>query len=140
MMKVFTIGYGGREKDQFLSLLKANCVRTVVDIRLRPDRASMGIWVKAKTPDKGIESWLAKAGIEYRSIIELGNIFLDCPDWQERYKKLLDSCGELLTERLMEIPGPICLLCAEKHVSECHRQQVASFLAECKGAEVHHLE
>ena len=50
-MKVFTIGYGGRGKEDFLSLLKANDVRPVVDIRLRPDRASMGIWVKAKTAD-----------------------------------------------------------------------------------------
>lgn len=139
-MKVFTIGYGGRNKEEFVSLLKSNGVQTVVDIRLRPDRASMGIWVKAKTPDKGIESWLGEAGIGYRSIVELGNLFLDCPDWQPRYQALLDSCGELLTQRLLEIPGPICLLCAEKRVCECHRQQVANFLADHKGAEIHHLE
>jgi len=64
-MKVFTIGYGGRLKEDFLVLLKANGVRTVVDIRLRPDRASMGIWVRAKTPDKGIEKWLSDEGIGY---------------------------------------------------------------------------
>lgn len=139
-MKVFTIGYGGRTKDAFLALLKTSGVRTVVDVRLRPDRASMGIWVKAKTPDKGIESWLAEAGIGYRSLIELGNLFLDYPDWQRRYQELLDSSGDLLTQRLEEIPGPICLLCAEKRVGECHRQQVASFLAVRKEAEIHHLE
>jgi len=66
-------------KEDFLSLLKANDVRTVVDIRLRPDRASMGIWVKAKTADKGIESWLAAAGIGYRSLVELGISFSTMP-------------------------------------------------------------
>ena len=80
-MKVFTIGYGGRGKEDFLSLLKANAVRTVVDVRLRPDRASMGLWVKAKTADKGIERWLAAAGIGHRSLVELGNLFVDDADW-----------------------------------------------------------
>ncbi len=139
-MTVFTIGYGGRSKDEFLSLLETNGVKTVVDIRLRPDRASMGIWVKAKTTDKGIESWLTQAGFGYQSIVELGNIFLDFPDWQDRYRQLLDSAGPLLVARLEHIPGPICLLCAEKRVAECHRQQVADYLAKHKGAVVGHIE
>lgn len=139
-MTIFTLGYGGRSKADIVALLHSNGVRTVVDVRLRPDRASMGIFVKAKTPEKGIESWLAEAGIGYRSIIELGNIFLDYPDWQQRYKTLLDSSGALLTTRLGDVPGPICLLCAEKRVGECHRQQVAAFLAERAGADICHLE
>ncbi len=141
-MKVFTIGYGGRGKEDFLALLKANGIQTVVDIRLRPDRACMGIWVRARTPDKGIERWLSDAGIGYCSLIELGNVFLGYPEgeWQRRYQELLDSSGELLTAGLTGIPDPICLLCAEKRVAECHRKQVAEFLARCKGAEVFHLE
>ncbi len=111
-MTVFTIGYGGRSKKEFLDLLNAHGIRTIVDIRLRPDRASMGIWVKAKTADKGIESWLGEAGIGYRSLVELGNVFRDLPDWQERYQRLIDAAGGVLTERLGEIRGPICLLCA----------------------------
>lgn len=139
-MTIFTIGYGGRGKDDFLSLLRANEVKTVVDVRLRPDRASMGIWVKAKTADKGIESWLVNAGIGYHSLIELGNVFLEFPDWRMRYQELLDSAGALLTERLQSIPGPICLLCAEKCFEECHRQQLAEYLAKHKGAAIRHLE
>jgi uncharacterized protein (DUF488 family) len=139
IMKVFTIGYGGRTKEDFLALLTSNGIKTVVDIRLRPDRASMGIWVKAKTPDKGIESWLGLGGIGYVSLVELGNVFLDFQDWQKRYQKLLDCAGDLLTERLGQIPGPVCLLCAEKRVEECHRQQVADYLATHKGVTIQHL-
>ena len=139
-MKVYTIGYGGRSKEDFLSLLKAHGVPTVVDIRLRPDRSSMGIWAKAKTSDKGIESWLAEAGVAYHSLIELGNIFLECPDWRPRFKQLLETSGDLLTQRLMEMPEPFCLLCAEKKALECHRYVVAEYLAKHKGAEVCHLE
>jgi uncharacterized protein (DUF488 family) len=139
-MTVFTIGYGGRGKDDFLALLRSAGVKTVVDIRLRPDRASMGIWVKAKTADKGIEAWLTEAGIGYRSVVELGNVFLDFPDWPARYQRLLDTAGALLTERLADIPGPICLMCAEKQAAECHRRHVAEFLAATQGATVRHLE
>ena len=138
-MQVFTIGYGGRKKEEFLQLLQENGIKTVVDVRLRPDRASMGIWVKAKTDEKGIQSWLAEAGVGYRSLVELGNLFLDFPDWQERYQRLLDSSGDLLVERLKDIQEPICLLCAEKRVAECHRQQIADYLEKHLGAKIHHI-
>ncbi|MFH0802948.1 MAG: DUF488 domain-containing protein [bacterium] len=139
-MEVFTVGYGGRSQEEFLALLQQNNIRTVIDIRLRPDHAYMGIWAKARTPDKGIEKWLSDAGIGYRSLIELGNVFLEYPDWQRRYQELLDSSGEFLTAGLTEIPGPFCLLCAEKRVVECHRLLVAEYLVKHKGAKVHHLE
>lgn len=137
---VFTIGYGGRSKDQFLELLMANGVKTVVDIRLRPDRASMGIWVKAKTSDKGIEHWLAESGIGYRSIIELGNVFLDFSDWVSHYQRLMEQAGDLLVERVLTIPGPLCLMCAEKRVADCHRRIVADYLQRKYGAIVSHIE
>ncbi len=139
-MKLFTIGYGGRTKEEFLSLLHENGVRTVVDVRLRPDRASMGIWAKAKTADKGIEKMLAEAGIGYQSLVELGNVFLDFQDWAERYAKLLEQSGELLVGRLFGIPEPFCLLCAEKRVLDCHRRQIAEYMYRRHGAEVKHLE
>lgn len=138
--EVFTIGYGGRSKEQFLELLTGNRVRTVVDIRLRPDRASMGIWVKAKTREKGIENWLNESGIEYRSIVELGNLFLDFNDWQSRYRQFFEKAGDLLVQRLLDVPGPFALMCAEKRVVECHRLIVADFLAARFGAKVKHLE
>jgi uncharacterized protein (DUF488 family) len=138
-MKVFTIGYGGRTKSELLALLKANGVRTVADIRLSPNNAYMGTWVKAKTPDKGIESWLAKENIEYRSFIELGNRFMGDKDWRDRYGTLLSEEGERLTERLRAAPAPYCLLCAEKFATDCHRSLVAAYLADRYGAETQDL-
>lgn len=139
-MKLFTVGYGGRTKEELLNLLKGNGVRTVVDVRLRPDRSSMGLWVKAKTPDKGIEKTLTDAGIGYYSFVELGNIFLDFIDWKDRYGQLLAQSGKLLIDRLTTVPKPFCLLCAEKRASECHRKLIADYLAHTLGAEVKNLE
>ena len=138
-LKLFTIGYGGRKPANVVEILREEGVRAVVDTRLRPDRASMGVWVKAKSAEKGIEKWLNDAGIVYRSLPELGNLFLDFDDWPTRYARFFELAGELLVERLEEIPRPYCLLCAEKRVEECHRRVIAEYLEREQNAEVVHL-
>ncbi len=127
-MKFFTIGYGGRAPGEFVALLKQHGVRTVVDVRLRPERSSMGAYVRAKRPDRGIEALLSAAGIAYVPRVQLGNVFMDREDWRPRYQDLLDRAGHLLVTGLDEIAGPIALLCAEKRVAECHRGLIADYL------------
>ena len=138
-MKVYTIGYGGRNPQEFLDLLKANEIKAVVDVRLRPDRSSMGRYVKAKAPSKGIQGLLSRADIQYFSYLELGNVFLDIDDWEARYSTLLDKAGDLLTERLFKVPVPFCLMCAEKRSIHCHRMIIAEYLKQ-KGYNVEHIE
>jgi uncharacterized protein (DUF488 family) len=138
-MKLFTIGYGGARPQVFTERLVLSGVTMVVDVRLRPDRASMGAYVKAKTPEKGIERLLQEAGIEYRSLPELGNLFLDYDDWRERYTELLARAGDLLISRLKEIPGSVCLLCAERKPEDCHRALIADYLASKADFQVEHL-
>lgn len=135
----FTIGYGGRAPEEFVGLLRAHGVRTVADVRIKPERASMGAYTKAKTADKGIERLLSEAGIGYRSLPELGNVFLDMKDWTVEYAELIERAGELLTRRLIELPGPFCLLCAEKRVADCHRRMIADHLVG-RGWGVEHIE
>jgi uncharacterized protein (DUF488 family) len=129
-MRVYTIGYGERLPRDFVALFQQHRIPLVVDVRLRPDRASMGAYVRAKTPDKGIQGLLAGANIAYMSIVELGNVFIDCEDWHERYGRLWDRAGDVLAERLWQIPAPFCLMCAEKRATECHRQRIADYLVE----------
>lgn len=73
----FTVGHGGRAPADFTKLLTSSGVKTLVDVRLRPDRASMDAYAKAKEPDKRIAGLLVNAGIIYVSLPELGNLFLD---------------------------------------------------------------
>ena len=120
-------------------------------MRLRPGSAYTPLYAKAKIPKKPpkkvlaekpkacIERTLAGAEIQYFSLVELGNLFDGLPDWQERYKRVLDAAGDLLTERLSGVPEPFCLLCAEKRVAECHRKLIADFLA-AKGHRIEHIE
>ena len=129
MNKFFTIGYGGKTPTEFANLLQASGVELVVDVRLKPHRAHLGSFVKAKTPDKGIEKILASVGIGYLSLPELGNPYLSENDWKEKYTKLLEAEGTERTERLRAIEErAFCLLCAEKDFKNCHRLQVAEYL------------
>jgi uncharacterized protein (DUF488 family) len=138
--KLFTLGYGGRGPVEFVGLLVRAGVRGVVDVRLRPDEASLGAFAKAKTADKGLEKLLADAGMAYRSLPELGNPFLEYADWPDRYRAYFARAGDLLLDRLAGVPEPFCLLCAEKRAADCHRRTIADHLAARAGWAVEHLE
>ena len=125
---LFTIGYGGRPPAELCAVLTAAGVATVVDCRLRPDRASLGAYVRSADPAKGIAGLLDRAGLAYVSLPELGNPFRDDPDWSRRYRLLLDGAAAVLTERLNTVAGPIALLCAERAVVDCHRLPLAEHL------------
>jgi uncharacterized protein (DUF488 family) len=136
----YTIGYGGRRPAEFVELLVERGVRAVVDVRIRPDRASMGAYARASSPDKGIEKWLADRGIAYHTILELGNLFRDRADWPAVYRAFFERAGDLLVGRLEGLPEPFCLLCAEKRAADCHRSIIADFLVATRGWSVDHIE
>ena len=140
-MTAFTVGYGGRPPAEFVGLLTAHGVKTVVDVRARPDKASMGSYALAKDPAKGLAGLLATADIGYVSLPELGNPFLAYPDWQTRYADYLAAAGHLLFDRLTDaIPAPVALLCAEKRVADCHRRHLAEYLTRHRGWSFTHIE
>jgi uncharacterized protein (DUF488 family) len=140
MPQAFTIGYGGRKPTDFTKLLADSGVKTLIDVRLRPDRANMGVFAKAKDADKGIAGLLAKADVAYVSLPELGNLFMDYDDWTERYERFLTLAGPLFFDRLEGITGPVCLMCAEKKACECHRRHIALHLEKTKGWTFTHIE
>lgn len=138
-MTLFTAGYGGRRPADFVRLLTDAGVRTVADVRLRPDRASLGSYRHTGNPATGIEKLLADAGVGYASLPELGNLFLGFDDSLARYAAFFGRAADLLVGRVAELPGPVCLVCAERRAADCHRTTIAEYLGR-QGYEPIHLE
>src|SRR5665647_1851028 len=101
MGKCYTIGYGGWGAQDFLDALTARAVTTIVDVRLQPNKAYMGTWVKAKTPEKGIERLLASEGLDYAWMPELGNHYKDEKNWRELYQGYVAQHGDEMLEQLL---------------------------------------
>jgi hypothetical protein len=104
--RLYAIGYRGCSPGDFVGLLHQTGIPLVVDVRLRPDRASMGVYVKAKTADKGIQALLACASIAYVSAVELGNLFMNREDWRERYRRLWDYASSIFRPMRATVGSP----------------------------------
>lgn len=133
-MTVFTIGYEGRNIEEYSAILESNHIRLVVDVRRNPISRKPGF---SKTR---MREYLASCGIEYRHFPELGI------DSDRRYslrtngdvENLLDWYrSELLPEKakalealvaLAKCYGTIALTCLEADPSHCHRSAVAEKL------------
>jgi len=137
-VKVYTIGYGGRTPQELIGLLEGHGIRTVADVRLKP-RGYMALFTRAKSPEKGIEGLLSRAGIAYSWMQELGNPYLEAADWRTRYSEYLRSRDMAWVGRIEAMISPICLMCAEKSALKCHRMIIADYLVE-EGWEAEHLE
>lgn len=139
MKTIYTIGYGGRKPTDFVEILSKASVQLVADVRLLPNRASMGSYVKAKSPERGIEKLLGEAGIAYQWLEELGNPDPKDPQMQS-FRDLMTEEFDSRTEQLQKLATSqtVCLLCAEKDPERCHRSIVTSGL-ERRGWDAVHL-
>lgn len=149
MKKLYTIGYGGRSKEQFQNILKENDIGLIIDIRARPT-GFRGCYTNYNDKTKGIEKMLHKAGIKYIWYEKLGNKFRFSKDWEEmemRYTRYLNEIRESLVQFFESIHEQIecsstrkgiCIMCAEKNPERCHRSIVAKFF-EKEGVEIINL-
>jgi len=133
MIQLFTIGYTHKSAEKFFSLLAANNIKNLIDIRLNNSSQLAGF-----TKKNDLEYFL-------RSITKINYFYLPflapTKDILNAYKKKEINWNEyelrfisLMKERKIEHKIDIemfqngCLLCSEEKADKCHRRLVAEYL------------
>lgn len=129
MNKVYTIGYEGKEIEDFLDILDNYRVKQIIDARSHP-RSRKEDFNKEKLKEK-----LFQKGIKYEHMPELGGLrdkdyleLMDEGEWLEAFEEL----KTLIDKRKSS------LMCLEKNPMKCHRRFISKKLEE-EGWEVIHI-
>lgn len=127
--KIYTIGYEGKSKDEFLKILNRIGINHLVDVRSVPRSK------RQEFNRDEIRDWLFHKSIMYVHMPELGGLWeqpyqevMETDEWRESYSELVELAED----------GRTAMMCLEKDPMRCHRRYIAERLKE-GGWEVIHL-
>lgn len=138
--RLFTMGYEGREIDEFIERLKQYGITCLIDVRDLPLSRKEGFSKSA------LQERLQRERIEYVHMKALG-----CPPpirnqvkSDSDYEAFFKAYSRYLSENMDVIAGlrrylsdgNVCLMCYERSHEECHRSIVASSIREYFGKRV----
>jgi uncharacterized protein (DUF488 family) len=146
MMRIWTIGHSTRSIDEFISLLNANGIKMLADVRSFPGSRRYPHFGKA-----ALAQSLNARAIRYEHFFELGGRRKPKPDshntaWRNAsfrgYADYMetDAFRDGL-ERLVQLAceaGPVAIMCAEAVWWRCHRSLVSDYL-KARGIVVTHI-
>jgi len=126
--RFFTIGYAHRSINQFIAILQAAQVKTVVDVRANPVSQ-----FRPEFSKRNIEASLNQAGIVYVHMGELGvpsskrRKLQQDHDYEHLFQWYDEHIAGTAASRLVspELLGPIAIMCVELTPTECHRHRIA---------------
>lgn len=126
-MRLFTIGYEGRDPAELIAILAASGVTRVIDVRALPLSRRPGF---SKTP---LRDALAAAGIDYVHLREAGNPFRKDPDPLPSYRAYVADTPAIVRSLLDAADGhAAALLCMEHDPTHCHRTILAAAMRKKK--------
>ncbi len=144
-IKIFTIGYAGKNAREFFTILKQAGIRKVIDVRLYNTSQLAGF-----TKRQDIKYFLqAIVGAEYIHLPImaptkqlLNDYKKGLINWQQYEKQFKSIIAQRQIEKHL-IPQNMdmsCFLCSEAKADNCHRRLVAEYLAEhWQNVSIHHL-
>jgi len=145
-MRIWTIGHSTRGIDEFISLLKENEIKLLVDVRAFPGSKRYPQFNK-----EALAESLSAHAIYYEHFPELGGKRKSTPDshntaWRnasfrgyadymetQQFQKGIERLLDVATES-----GPTAIMCAEAVWWRCHRSLIADYL-KARAVEVLHI-
>ena len=145
IFELFTIGYEGREIDEFVDLLKQFNISRLIDVREMPISRKRGFSKYA------LHDRLENENIEYIHMKALGNPSyirnklksdLDYDSFFKEYGKYLSKNKEVIKEVYQFISDEVsCIMCFERFPEKCHRQVIANKIKklDINGLKIKHI-
>jgi len=147
MATLYTIGHSTRPLDEFIAVLQAHSIQTLVDIRSLPMSRRLPHFNR-----EALEKTLPEAGIRYVWLKELGGrrkkIRDDSPNVALRNDSFRNYADYMLTPDFQRGIAELikqaeqsrtAYMCAERVYFRCHRMLVSDWLV-AHGHEVFHIE
>ncbi len=150
MNKLYTIGYAGKNFEDFINLLIKNNINCLVDVRSTPKSKTFPMYDFSNLK-KELKKYNIKYGsmkecfgarrIEnevYKKIILYNNDYIEVVDFEKVH--LLDVFNDGF-KRIVQgsLNNNICFMCSEKNPFDCHRAIMVAEYFYQKGYEIIHI-
>ena len=131
----YTIGYGDRTLEEFISLLLNSNITHLIDVRRYPHS-----WME-DFDKEALQTMIPKNGIAYVHCAGVGGMressyseYMETEEFNNSFTRLVAFILEVNS-----IDGNPVLMCAEKNPKDCHRRYLAQHLEQQSGIEIVHL-
>lgn len=146
MARLVTVGHGTLPQDEFVDLLHAAGIESLVDVRTAP-----GSRRHPHVRRQAMEQWVPEAGVAYRWEPRLGGLRKPSPDspnvalrhsgFRAYADHMMSPEFSLAVDEVLAVAAehPTTVMCAESVWWRCHRRLIADFASLVRGADVRHL-
>ena len=145
LVKVFTIGYAGKNAREFFAILKQSGIRKVIDVRLY-NTSQLAGFTKRQDIEYFLQTIVNAKYIHLPIMAPTKQLLNDYKKRLINWQQYETQFKEVITQRQIEkhlVPQDIdmsCFLCSEAKANNCHRRLVAEYLAKVwQNVSIHHL-
>jgi uncharacterized protein (DUF488 family) len=145
IIRIFTIGYAGKNAGEFFAILKKTSIIKVIDVRLY-NTSQLAAFTKKQDIEYFLQNIVGAEYVHLPIMAPTTQLLSDYKkgliDWQQyeiQFKAIIAK--RQIQEHIMPQDADMsCFLCSEAKADKCHRRIVAEYLAgHWQNVSIHHL-